>query len=93
MSEHEGFCIPLLEAMHFGVPICAYRAAAVPDTLGGSGVLFYEKDYAKLAELIDLMLTDEAVRKRIVAGQNERLKRFDPAALATRMREYLAPWL
>jgi len=44
MSEHEGFCVPLLEAMATDVPVLAYAAAAVPDTLAGAGVQFAPKD-------------------------------------------------
>ncbi|MBI2469577.1 MAG: glycosyltransferase, partial [Candidatus Rokubacteria bacterium] len=45
MSEHEGFCVPLLEAMHFGVPIVAYASTGVPDTLGDAGLLVADKDF------------------------------------------------
>ena len=44
LSEHEGFCVPLIEAMAADVPVLAYAAAAVPDTLGGAGVQFAPKD-------------------------------------------------
>src|SRR5262249_49914937 len=51
MSEHEGFGVPLVEAMAADVPVMAYAAAAVPETMDGSGVLFCEKHFAFLAEL------------------------------------------
>ena len=44
LSEHEGFCVPLLEAMAADVPVLAYASSAVPDTLGGAGVSFAPKD-------------------------------------------------
>ena len=44
LSEHEGFCVPLIEAMAADVPVLAYAAGAVPDTLGGAGVVFSPKD-------------------------------------------------
>ncbi len=93
MSEHEGFCIPLLEAMHFRIPILAYEAGAVPETLGGSGVLFRKKDYPKNAEMMDILLNDESLRSSVIQRQNERLKDFDPAALEEKLKGYLAPWL
>jgi len=93
MSEHEGFCIPLLEAMHFGVPVMAYAAAAVPETLGGSGVLFKEKDFARIAEMMDLLLSERSLREGIVKRQNRRLGDFDSALLEKRLRGYLEPWL
>lgn len=73
MSEHEGFCVPLIESMYFGIPIIAYSAAAVPYTLGGSGILVYEKDFPKIAELIDIVLCN---RQKIVEGQYKRLEEF-----------------
>ena len=51
MSEHEGFCVPLLEAMYHRVPILAYAAAGVPDTLDTAGILIREKDYPLIAEM------------------------------------------
>lgn len=76
MSEHEGFCIPLLEAMYFHIPIVAFSSTAVPGTLNGSGVLFEEKNYEKVAALINHIISDEEYRKRIIEGQNLRLQDF-----------------
>ncbi len=76
MSEHEGFGVPLIECMYCELPILAYRASAVPETLDRAGVLFAEKRYPELAELIDILLTDEALRRRLIAGQRERVKAF-----------------
>ncbi|MCF7859631.1 MAG: glycosyltransferase [Candidatus Cloacimonetes bacterium] len=74
MSEHEGFFVPLLECMHLKVPILAYKSTAVPYTLGNSGVMFTEKRYNEVAELIDIVLKNKI---KIVKGQNERLKYFN----------------
>ncbi len=76
MSEHEGFCKPLVESMYFDVPIVAYDATAVPYTLGGAGVLVREKRYDVVAEMIDLLVTDADLRQRIIARQRERLRYF-----------------
>ena len=76
MSEHEGFGVPFLESMHFGVPIVAYKAAAVPETLATSGVLITVKDHAAVAELIGLLDEDDGLRARIVDRQRERLQDF-----------------
>jgi glycosyltransferase involved in cell wall biosynthesis len=89
MSEHEGFGVPLLESMHFGVPIVAYKATAVPETLGQSGVLVARKEYPVVAELIGLLLEDEALRRRIVARQRERLAHFTPPQVRERLRALL----
>ena len=52
LSEHEGFCVPLVEAMAMDVPVLAYAAGAVPETLGGAGVSFAPKDLEQAAELL-----------------------------------------
>lgn len=86
MSEHEGFCIPLVESMYFGIPIIAYAAAAVPWTLGGSGVLVYEKDFPMIAELIDVVLHN---KEEIVSGQKQRLKDFSKERVASEFHSIL----
>lgn len=89
MSEHEGFSKPLLESMYFGVPIVAYNSTAVPYTLGDSGILINEKRYDFIAELIGLLLTDEALRQRIVAKQSERLQEFGEDRVMNALRSYI----
>jgi glycosyltransferase involved in cell wall biosynthesis len=78
MSEHEGFCVPLLEAMHFGVPIVAFAAAAVPETLGAAGLLVREKRFEEIAELMHLAVTDAGLRSGLIAAGRERLRDFAP---------------
>jgi glycosyltransferase involved in cell wall biosynthesis len=89
MSEHEGFGVPLLESMHFEVPIVAYEVGAVPETLGGSGILVKTKDYAAVAELIGLLAEDGDLRARIIERQRERLQDFLPEKVGERLRELL----
>ena len=76
MSEHEGFCVPLVEAMFFDTPIIAYDTSAISDTLGGSGVLLDNNDPVFAAAVIDRVLTDEKFRESIIAGQRRRLEDF-----------------
>ncbi len=76
MSEHEGFCAPLLEAMHHDLPVVAVGDAAVPETLGGAGVLFHERNYPLIAETIGRIARDPALREAIVAGQRKRLAAY-----------------
>jgi glycosyltransferase involved in cell wall biosynthesis len=76
MSEHEGFCVPLVEAMHFRVPIVAFDAGAVAETLAGAGLLVKEKDHQSIAEIIDLLLSDERLRSRVLAVQDRRINYF-----------------
>ncbi len=76
LSEHEGFCLPLLESMIFNVPVIAYAAGAVASTLDGAGVLLREKRVAEMAELVDILTHDEKLKAKIIQGQRERLERF-----------------
>ena len=78
LSEHEGFCVPLVEAMAADVPVLAYAAAAVPDTLGGAGVQFAPKDLEYAAELLGALAFDDdlrAQRDRRPAPPARRLRR------------------
>jgi L-malate glycosyltransferase len=72
MSEHEGFCLPLVEAMYFGLPTFAFASSAVPDTMGSGGVLLKEKRHAEIAELIGRVSTDAALRESLVRAGKER---------------------
>jgi len=76
MSEHEGFGVPLVEAMYFDVPVIAYDATAVAETLGGAGVLLRDRDPYLVAEVTDLVLRDETLRQAIIARQRRRLADF-----------------
>lgn len=78
-SEHEGFCVPLLEAMCFDVPIVAYAVCAVDGTLGSSGLKFYEKDHRLIAELINSLETNAELREDVLISQRKRLEDFDIA--------------
>jgi glycosyltransferase involved in cell wall biosynthesis len=89
LSEHEGFCVPLVEAMAADVPVLAYDAGAVGETLGGSGVLFAPKDLELAAEMLGLLVYDRAIRERVLAGQRRRLQDFSPAAIDARLGEVL----
>jgi glycosyltransferase involved in cell wall biosynthesis len=74
LSEHEGFGAPLLEAMHFSLPVLAYDAAAVSETMAGGGILLDDKDPRLVAEALDLVLTDQAFRNRVLASQADTLR-------------------
>jgi glycosyltransferase involved in cell wall biosynthesis len=89
LSEHEGFCVPLVEAMAADVPIVAYAAGAVPETLGGAGLLFAPKDLEVAAELLGSVVYDHDVRARVLDGQRRRLQDFSPPRIEARLREVL----
>ncbi|WP_295217524.1 glycosyltransferase family 4 protein [Ruminococcus sp.] len=76
MSEHEGFCVPLVEAMYFGIPILAYDSSAISDTLGGSGVLLQSNDPMEAALMADRVIRNRDLRREIVAGQRRRQQDF-----------------
>jgi glycosyltransferase involved in cell wall biosynthesis len=89
MSEHEGFAVPLLEAMAADVPILAYAATAVPDTLGGAGVQFAPKNLEYAAELLGLLAFDDTLRARIIEGQRRRLADFNEEGILRRLESIL----
>lgn len=76
MSEHEGFCLPLLEAMHFGLPVIAYDATAVGATVGDAGVLVRKKAPAETAEILNIVITDKTLRGDLVRRGRERVAQF-----------------
>jgi glycosyltransferase involved in cell wall biosynthesis len=76
-SEHEGYCVPLIESFHMGVPVLAYAATAVPATMDGAGVLYSNKDPMHMAALIHAIVDDPALTDRIIDGQYEALKRLE----------------
>jgi glycosyltransferase involved in cell wall biosynthesis len=82
LSEHEGFCVPLVEAMAADVPVLAYAAAAVPETLGGAGVQFAPKDLELAAGLLDELAFNDTLRDQVIAGQRKRLADFGDARLS-----------
>ncbi len=93
LSEHEGFCVPLVESMAADVPIVAYAAGAVPETLGGAGLLFAPKDLEVAAELLGSVVYDHDVRARVLEGQRRRLQDFSAPRIEARLKETLAPFL
>jgi glycosyltransferase involved in cell wall biosynthesis len=89
MSEHEGFCAPLVEAMAADVPVLAYAAAAVPETLGGAGVQFAPKDFEQAAELAGALAFDDELRAAVIAGQRRRLAALGPDRIANDLASLL----
>jgi glycosyltransferase involved in cell wall biosynthesis len=83
LSEHEGFCAPLVEAMAADVPVLAYSAAAVPETLAGAGVQFAPKDLELAAELLGRLAFDDDLRAQVIAGQRRRLAAFSDDRVTT----------
>jgi L-malate glycosyltransferase len=93
LSDHEGFCIPLLEAMAHDVPVLAYAAAAVPETMDGAGVLVARKAYPEIAAWMGRLCRDRALRGAVLAGQRARVSRYFARDLAGDLRREMAPLL
>jgi glycosyltransferase involved in cell wall biosynthesis len=89
MSEHEGFGKPLIESMYLGLPILAYASAGVPGTLGDAGVMFRHKCFEALAELVDLLCYEAALRERVLAGQAQRVQAFIGPVVRRQWQTYL----
>jgi glycosyltransferase involved in cell wall biosynthesis len=87
LSEHEGFCVPLIEAMAADVPVLAYAAGAVPETLGGAGVLFAPKDLELAAEALGMLVYDRPFRESVLTGQRRRLEDFSSSRVGQRLRD------
>jgi glycosyltransferase involved in cell wall biosynthesis len=93
LSEHEGFCVPLQEAMVFGVPVIAYDAGAVRETMKGGGILLKEKSPAFVAELIRDVLTDETLRRSVLATQARAVEQIRGTDFGALLRDRLRPVL
>jgi glycosyltransferase involved in cell wall biosynthesis len=93
LSEHEGFCVPLVEAMATGVPVIAYAAGAVPETLRGGGVLLREKPLAETAELVHRVIHDRALHASVLETQARALAQYRALDFGALLRERLAPVL
>ena len=75
--------------MHYGVPVLAYEAGAVPETLGGSGVTFNKKDYFYVAGMIDAIVSDENLKHSIVESQYRRLEDFSHDSVSKKLTNVL----
>lgn len=90
LSEHEGFCVPLVEAMVFDKPVFAYAAAAVPETVGRAGVILSDKDPEKTARIIHATLEDEAVMKQLAEERCCRLKELSYENIFAQVKQDIA---
>jgi glycosyltransferase involved in cell wall biosynthesis len=85
LSEHEGYCVPLIEAFHFGVPVMAFDAGAVPETLHDAGILIREKRIDEIAHMAHTIVSNPEMSESIINGQDrvlqEQSSRDDSALL------------
>jgi glycosyltransferase involved in cell wall biosynthesis len=92
MSEHEGFCVPIIEAMELGVPVVAFDAAAVGETVGDAGVLVQEKDPAFVAAEVHGLLSDAGARSEAVKRGRTRARDYALASTTPRFLAALSEW-
>lgn len=93
LSEHEGFCVPLLEAMAFDVPVIAFKSTGVPSALGEAGLQLADKRYDVVSEAIELVHTDRVMRERLIEIQRRRLSDFSPEHVAAQLQACLQTML
>jgi glycosyltransferase involved in cell wall biosynthesis len=89
MSEHEGFCLPVIEALHYELPVIAYNAGALPKTLGGSAILVDEKKFAHIAELMNEVIGNESLRNSLISAGKERVAKLSYSNFKERVKELL----
>ena len=88
-SEHEGFCVPLLEAFFMQVPVVAYAATAVPSTMDGGGVLYYDRAPATVASLLDAIISNQSIYDAVVTSQDTALARARARDFAGTLRRFV----
>ena len=93
LSEHEGFCVPLLEAMHHHVPVVAYRAGAVPETMGPAGLLLDARAPYAVAAAVHRMASDTAFRAVVDEAGAARLEHFSMARARAQMADVVRRWV
>jgi glycosyltransferase involved in cell wall biosynthesis len=76
MSEHEGFCAPVPESFYLDIPVVAFNAGALKETMNNGGVLLNRKDFIKAAALIDHILTDPGLKEKILCSQRQALNKY-----------------
>jgi glycosyltransferase involved in cell wall biosynthesis len=93
MSVHEGFCAPLIEALAHGIPVVARGAGAVPETLGGAGIVLDGADLPLVAEALHELASSRSTRSALYDAADRRLAELRPEVLAPRVRAALGPLL
>jgi L-malate glycosyltransferase len=88
-SEHEGYCVPVVEAMSVGLPVVAFRQGALPEVLGAGGVLVDSKDPYTLSSTIGRVVADVSLRERLSVQARQRLAELDLATAADRFASLL----
>jgi glycosyltransferase involved in cell wall biosynthesis len=89
LSEHEGFNVPVVEAMHFGVPVVAYASSAVPETVGDGGLLLTDKDPVVVAGAVERVRSDATLCRALVDAGRKRVEHFSIARTGPQLLDTL----
>ncbi|WP_041279882.1 glycosyltransferase [Desulfobacula toluolica] len=89
MSEHEGFGVPLIEAMAFDVPVVAYKCSNIPYTMGGAGVLITQKDHFSIAAFIKILSSDRPMKRALIRQQKKQVAKFTNQQLSKQLYAFL----
>ncbi len=92
-SEHEGFCVPIIEAMELGVPVVAHGATAIPETVAGAGVVLDDKDPLVVARAVHEVLDDPDRRRSLIAAGRDRAAAFALRITSARFLDTITTWL
>jgi L-malate glycosyltransferase len=92
LSDHEGFCTPLIEAMRHEIPVVAFASSAIPETMGSppAGVLLSAKTPALAAAGVHRLLDDQGVRGAAIAAGRKRAEHFSLPTCRARYAEVLS---
>lgn len=93
MSQHEGFCVPLLESAYFDTPIIAFNSSAIPYTLGESGVILNSTNYIEYSEAIRKLMNDSEYKQEIIDKQRRNLNRFKKTTTAELFKNNLSNFI
>ncbi|MCB1070540.1 MAG: glycosyltransferase [Kiritimatiellae bacterium] len=92
-SDHEGYCLPLVEAMYFGVPVLARSRGGIPEAMGGGGLRYEALDGPELAVLMDRVVRDPALRSQMIASQKTRIEQVLNRDVDHELRTLMKPLL
>ncbi len=89
LSEHEGFCVPIIESFYMGIPVIAFSSTAVPETMEGAGILLEKKDPLYVAQAIDRVVRDRKYREEVISKQKIVFQKYKKANLKKMLLKYL----
>lgn len=89
LSEHEGFCLPLLESMNYKVPVVAYSCTAVKETIANSSILLDNKDAISVSLALEKIRREEDFKNQIIQKQLQRIDFFALDSIKEKFAKFL----